>query len=749
MDYQNKEQYAKYIGRILDSRYKLVKVIGEGSSAVVFKADDLRTGRPVAVKVLKPEHAKDVKAVKRFENECKVISMLSHDSIVRVVDVSIGNHSKYIVMEYIDGITLRQYMDGMGALRFEEIMDFCEQILSALEHAHSKGIIHRDIKPQNIMLLPKGEVKITDFGIAQVNDDALNLMADRAAGTAYYISPEQAAGGDVDARSDIYSLGVMMYEMATGHLPFDGADVMTIAKKQITEKPTPPSDINPEIPNGLEAMILMAMEKMPDARFKDASEMLKYLYKIKSRPNAVPRISEKRKKQQKKPVTEKVAPSHSSTPVIWGVACALLFLAIIAGYHIFSNLLFADKTRLVSKEVPDFVGTIYSENGMVYEEEYFEINADSIIFEYDENTEPYTIIEQNPKGGSYQRVVADTKKCEIILTVSLGAKTITIPDYSLIDSREAELLLRQQGFKVVIEEEYNPMVAAGLVINTVPSVGEKAVEGSEIILKVSTGFVLENTTVPNFVGLTEVEVQKLIEEKGMKVGKVTYTRSGEKVGLVLVQSINADAIFTYSNITIDFIVSGGTGYDTNYVPDVEGLTRGAAQAMLWRFGLSAGKITIERSNNEENTVIKQSYGPNSTIPGDLKIIDLTLSGGSSYTPSWIVVKIPNLLGKTEDGAREALTNQRAALGNVTYKFSNTVPAGQVIEQSIPADTLRSGYPYEVYVDIVISRGPGEEEETTPSETVPSGGSGDSSTTAPESAENSEPAAHEPETTATP
>ncbi len=726
MNLKNSEKYDKYIGKILDTRYKLVKYIGEGSSAVVFKADDLRTGRPVAVKVLKPEHAKDVKSVKRFENECRVISMLSDDNIVRMVEVSIGTYSKYIVMEYINGITMRNYMDKQGALSFEEIMHYCEQILYGLEHAHSKGIIHRDIKPQNIMLLPKGKIKITDFGIAQVNDEAGANLNDIPAGTAYYISPEQAAGGEVDARSDIYSLGVMMYEMATGKLPFDGPDAMAVAKKQITDKPIPPREINPKIPRGLEAMILMAMEKMPEARFKDAGEMLKYLGKINSRRDAVPRISEKRKKQQKIEKREKVRPSNSSTPIIWGVASALLCLAIIAGYYIFTNLLFADKTKMVSREVPDFVGTLYSENGMIYDEEYFTINKDKIIFQYDENTPANTIIEQNPAAGTFEKVIADTKKCEIVLTVSLGAKTYTIKDYSLMDVREAELDLKRMNFTVKIEQEYNPMVAAGLIINTVPGVGEKAVEGTEILLKVSTGFNKESVTVPNFVDMNEVEAQRIIEEKGMRVGKVTYTRSSVAVGTILIQSIEAESNFDYSNIVIDFTVSGGRNYDTNYIPDVSGMTRNAAITTLFRFGLVPKKITEVKSEIERNNVVSQSPASQSSFSPEITEVDLVLSGGPNYVPSMIVVVIPDVKGKTLNEARQILTGRKASLGNVTYEYNATIPEGQIISQGIEPNSNKSGYPYEVYVDVVISKGPapyvpdtGTSESTTAPEEVTS------------------------------
>jgi serine/threonine-protein kinase len=722
------EKYDKYIGRVLDSRYELVKCIGEGSSAVVFKADDLRTGRPVAVKVLKPEQAKDVKAVKSFENECKVISMLDHPSVVKVVEVSIGVYSRYIVMEYIDGITLRNYMDVEAQngrrrpLSFEEIMEFCEQILSALEHAHSKGIIHRDIKPQNIMLLPKGFVKITDFGIAQVNDDAISLLSDRAAGTAYYISPEQAACGDVDARSDIYSLGVMMYEMATGRLPFEGKDPMSVAKKQITEAPIPPSELNPDIPKGLEAMILMAMEKMPDARFKDASEMLKYLYKIKSRPNAIPRISEKRKRAQNKAPLEKVKPSGSTTPVIWGVACALLFLAIIAGYYILSNLFFADKSNLVSKEVPDFVGMIYTEDGLEFDNRFFVLDTDSIIFEYNEDAPANTIIEQSPRGGSFEKVIANSKKCVITLTVSLGPKMNTMEDFSLVDYRTAEIRLRQLGFRVKLVYEYNRIIGTGLVISTVPAVGEQIIEGSEVTLIVSSGYQAGDLSVPNFVGLTEVEAQKLLTEKGIKVGSVRYTRSGSPVGVVISQSLEEGNDYGYRNVTVDLIISGGLSYDTNYIPDVRGLSRTAAQKLLWNFGISVGSINLEKSSKDENTVISQTYSGWS-VPSNLRIIDLTVSGGPDYTPSWIVVRIPSLVGKTLDEARKLLTDNKAAVGEITYVYSDTIPEGQVIAQEDEPGSLRSGYPYNIFVNITVCGGPTPEtteppvtEPTEPAET---------------------------------
>jgi len=635
----------------------------------------------------------------------------------------VSNLPKYIVMEYIDGITLRRYMDNKKALSFEDIMFFGEQILSALEHAHSKGIIHRDIKPQNIMLIKHGQVKITDFGIAQVNDETMNLSSDNAAGTAYYISPEQAAGGEVDARSDIYSLGVVMYEMATGRVPFDGDDPFEIAKKQITAAPVPPSEINPNIPKGLEAMILMAMEKMPDARFKDAGEMLKYLYKIQTRPNAVPRISEKRKKSRKRSDVDKAKPTRSMTPVVWGVACAMLFLAIVAGYYVFTSLFLSDKEILVSKEVPDFVGSIYTEGKMEYDQKYFSIDTDGIVFKYDPSTEPYTVIEQHPKGGSLQKVIANSQKCEITLTVSLGAKYNVMADYSLTDSRTAALSLRRDGYKVTVEEEYNPMVPVGHVISTVPGVGESVVEGAEIILKVSTGYQYENMLIPNFSGLTEVEAMKLVKEKGMQVGKIIYTRSGDAVGTVLTQSIEPDSSYDYKNVKLDFVVSGGIDYPTKYIPSVVGLDRAAAQALLWRFGITVERITVTKSNEAQNTVVSQVPSADGAVSPDCTTIRLTVSGGPEYKPSWIVVKVPDVTGQTLENALVLLTNSYCAVGEIVYVQSD-LPAGTVISQGREAGSLCSGYPYEVFVDIVVSNGDVPPETTVPEDTSSSDEVGD-------------------------
>ena len=254
------DQYTNYIGLTLDGRYTIKRLVGEGGMAMVFEADDLLRKMVVAVKILKEEFASDEVSVQRFINESKAVLMLSHANIVKIFDISVKGDNKYIVMEYIDGITLKTYMQRKGALSANEAISYTVQILRALEHAHIGGIIHRDIKPQNIMLLKNGHIKVTDFGIAKLPDAKTLTATDKAIGTVYYISPEQAAGEKgIDRRTDLYSVGVMMYEMLTGKLPFDGENPFSIALKQINEEPKAPREIVPSIPRGLEQIILFAM----------------------------------------------------------------------------------------------------------------------------------------------------------------------------------------------------------------------------------------------------------------------------------------------------------------------------------------------------------------------------------------------------------------------------------------------------------------------------------------------------------
>ncbi len=277
----------KYIGAVFDGRYKIERVVGIGGMAFVYEATDLTHNRKVAIKLLKDKFSDDTRAVKRFINESKSLELLNHPNIVKIYDISVNTPHKYIVMEYINGITLRKYMNYKLPLEWREAVEFTEQILLALDHAHTKGVIHRDIKPQNIMIMQGGKIRVTDFGIAKIPKSESLTLVDKAIGTVYYISPEQASSRKIDARSDIYSLGVMLYEMVTGKLPFTADTPIAVIFKHINDGATAPAKLNPAIPRGLEQIIVCAMEKNPQNRYQSAAQMLRHLRRLKLDPNTV------------------------------------------------------------------------------------------------------------------------------------------------------------------------------------------------------------------------------------------------------------------------------------------------------------------------------------------------------------------------------------------------------------------------------------------------------------------------------
>ena len=280
------DAFDKYIGRVFDKRYKIEKVIGVGGMAIVFKAEDILMNRTVAIKMLKNDVAGDTEALRRFINESKAVAMLSHENIVNIYDVSVKGNTKYIVMEYIEGITLKAFLKHKGgSLSWRETLNISEQILRALEHAHSKGVIHRDIKPQNIMLLKNGLIKVADFGIAKLPDTDSFTVTDQAIGTVNYISPEQAMNKEpIDERSDLYSVGVLMYELSCGELPFTGDTPVAVAYKHVNETPRSPREIKPEMPQGLEQIIMRAMEKSPEMRYQSAKQMLTHISALRKNP---------------------------------------------------------------------------------------------------------------------------------------------------------------------------------------------------------------------------------------------------------------------------------------------------------------------------------------------------------------------------------------------------------------------------------------------------------------------------------
>ena len=547
------DAYQNYIGLTLDGRYRLKRLVGVGGMAMVFEADDLLRKSTVAVKILKEEFASDEVSVQRFINESKAVLMLSHPNIVKIFDVSVKGEHKYIVMEYIDGITLKAYMQRKGALSVKETVAYSIQILRALEHAHLGGIVHRDIKPQNIMLLKNGQIKVTDFGIAKLPDAKTLTATDKAIGTVYYISPEQAAGEKgIDRRTDLYSVGVLMYEMITGKLPFDGENPVSIALKQINEEPKPASELNPSIPKGLEQIIQFAMEKDKDKRFQTATQMIDLLQKVRENPGVVFRQKNPPKKDEKKP-----GKKSTMLPIIMGVASAFLLVALISAFTVINDIFFGDTAdSAITIEVEDFVGKPYDDamKQMLDASSY----RVKVQYEYSEDAESGVVIRQSPRAGESRKGIKGQKFADLTLYVSRGEEELFMDNYAYYDKRQAQIDLRSKGFTVTVTEDYSDVVPDGCVISTSPAAGEPVAAGSTVVLLVSKGEKIETTVVPNFVGSTSVDAYQMLVASDLRLGTINY-RYDEYAdyGIIVEQSLTVGTNVPKGVAKINFVISKG------------------------------------------------------------------------------------------------------------------------------------------------------------------------------------------------
>ena len=573
------------IGKRLDGRYSIEGLVGVGGMANVYRGTDLKTGNRIAVKVLKEEFLDNEELVRRFKNESKAISILSHPNIVKVYDVSVTDKLQYIVMEYVDGITLKEYLKQRGgALTWKEVVHFATQVLSALQHAHSKGIIHRDVKPQNIMLLADGSIKMMDFGIARFSRAQSQTVSDKAIGSVHYISPEQAKGERTDARTDIYSVGVMLYEMLSGRLPFDGDGAVSIAIMQISEKPKPLAEIAPNTPAGLRQITEKAMEKDPDKRYQSAQEMLDAIEEFKRNPSIrfeyeyrnaednperninrvvnsakpgakaanirtgdarrVGTANPGRSKSGKK--KKKASKGFSLFPIFFGMAVAFVIGAAILIYLIFtnsSNLLFSNRADV---QIISFVG--------MTKDEFLATDYNSLLraeFPEEYSSEPAgTIIRQTPKAG---RTVKEKQR--IVLTVSLGTQYVTIPETKNMVAEDAEQTLKDMGLRVTKKPMSDNTVANGAVVYSQPSSGETVEGGTTVILYVSRSEVAKESQVPSLTGKTIEEARN--EVKGLNLSIRTVDQPSEQTeGTVLSQSPDAGTMVRKSSV-ITLVVSTG------------------------------------------------------------------------------------------------------------------------------------------------------------------------------------------------
>ncbi len=565
----------KYVGKRLDGRYEIQEIIGVGGMAVVYKAHDNVENRTVAIKILKDEFITNEEFIRRFKNESKAIAVLSHQNIVKVYDVSFGDLIQYIVMEYIDGITLKEFISQQGSLRWKDAVYFTVQILKALQHAHDKGIVHRDVKPQNIMVLSDGTIKVADFGIARFARNEQRTITDKAIGSVHYISPEQARGEKTDEKADIYSVGVILYEMLTGKLPFDAESAVSVAIMQLQRDPKLPTEVNPAIPLGLEQITMHAMQKTQERRYQSASEFLCDLEQFKKDPEStfdysyfvdnsptkfMDTIMSSTPASAVTPepveeVEEEVKEKNNMIPILAGIASALV-VAIIALGIIFIPKLFKDTGDIIV--CPDFVGMTLDEAQTEHKE-----FLDNVIvnWEYISDKE----YDKNVICG--QSEVKDKKlkkNAKITLYISKGVNLVTIPN----------VYGETETFAIsALEEKFNPTVKyivvddeeeAGLVISTDPKCGTKQLEGTEIIIFVGEIKGAKKVNVPKVVSLKQEDAVNELKKAGFTVkieerdldSKEKFT----KKGYVVAQTPGADEKINEGSEIIIYVSSGKVNY---------------------------------------------------------------------------------------------------------------------------------------------------------------------------------------------
>ena len=551
----------KYVGKRLDGRYEIKEVIGVGGMAYVYKAYDSIDDRTVAVKILRDEYLANEEFTRRFKNESKAIAILSHPNIVKVYDVSFGERLQYIVMEYIDGITLKEYIEQQQDIKWKEAVHFTVQILRALQHAHDKGIVHRDIKPQNIMLLPDGTSKVPAFGIARFSRNEIRAprAPAKAIGSVHYISPEQARGDITDEKADIYSTGVMLYEMLTGRLPFEADSAVSVAIMQLQSEPKLPREINPSIPEGLEEITIKAMQKDPAKRYQSAAEMLydidefkrnpsihfEYKYFVDETPTRFVEAITKVKgetaleetPEEADELAEEGAEEEKKGPPVLPILAAIAGAFVVVGL-IFVAIIFIFGLVDPGKEnieVENFVGKTLEE--VTNNEEYAKLyKFNPPEQEYSNEYDKGVICKQNPKPGTSKKI-----KVEITLTVSMGKRPVQIPEVQ--ENAHKDVVVSRipaAGFVPQLTQMTSDTVAKDRVVKTVPAFPDQAEEGSVVVIYVSTGEEEpEPISVPNVINLGLEDAKTQLRNAGFIVNDpaVKYVNDKSPKGTVLQQSL--------------------------------------------------------------------------------------------------------------------------------------------------------------------------------------------------------------------
>ncbi len=724
----------KYIGRLLDNRYEILEVIGTGGMAVVYKARCHRLNRLVAIKILKDDYLEDEEFRRRFHSESQAVAMLGHPNIVSIYDVSSSITADYIVMELIDGITLKQYMEKKGVLNWKETLHFAIQIAKALEHAHSKGIVHRDIKPHNVMVLKNGSVKVTDFGIARMMSKG-NTLTKEALGSVHYISPEQAKGGRVDNRSDIYSLGVVMYEMMSGRPPYDGESPVAVAIQHINGGAVMPSTLNPNIPGGLEQIIMKAMAHEPGARYSTAGLMLADMDEFRKNPAVLfdyntpptddvtklqkppltlnpeePETKAERVERKKTDVSElpqrrraneaargdrrnpgqrnkKHTDSRSNAGTIAIIACsAVMVIAIV----IFLFVLFSDgtgsNTQLV--EVPSLVGQQFDklpsyENIVIEKKE-----------EYDDTYPAGQIIEQRPDAGVK---IQAGQSVWVVVSKGEAPKVIQMPSVINWELSQAERALNNLSLnlQIKVEEEFNDKVAKGSVIRTEPMAQMELSADQKITLYVSLGAEIKTSNMPDVVGDKRDSAVNVLKSQELDLDvqiEEIYDSVVIEGDVIRTEPVAHEELKTGQKVTL--FVSKGP--QLVQIKRLAGLSVDAAVSILKDDGFSNYEIDPVESDEPKDTIIELKSNGKVLQPGDKvdvndKII-LCVSKGPKGTIQVKKDVVINLRGSTAAGECLVVITRD---GTEVYRGTVAQGVGQITLK----DQIGSGT---VYYEVIIA-----------------------------------------------
>ena len=732
-----------YTGKRLDGRYEIQEIIGVGGMAVVYKAYDNIDDRTVAVKILKEEYLANEEFRRRFKNESKAIAVLSHPNIVKVYDVSYGDRLQYIVMEYVEGITLKEYIQQQGRLAIKEAVHFSMQILRALQHAHDKGIVHRDIKPQNIMLLSNGNIKVADFGIARFSSSETRTMTDGAIGSVHYISPEQARGDMTDDKTDIYAVGVVMYEMLTGQVPFQADNSVSVALMQVKDEPRSPRELNSTIPVGLEQITMHAMRKNAADRYQSAAAMLLDIEEFKRNPSIKFAYNYFIDSDPTKHIAKPTAGEVAAVPPVSGPAPTVprvntvpaplppepdyeddyddddssaknrKLVAIIAGaiaglvvvLGIFVGILMLTDVININSIIPGVnIGTKVTVESFISKNYELEIKdneeyADEYFFtvEYTANStyEDGVVCRQNPVAG--QKVGTNAEgKVEVTLYVVKTIKNVPVPDVTGLDYDVAKDTLEQAGFVVDMLPQLSTLVEFGKVIRTNPEANTEITEGSKITIYYASDE--ELVEVPDITPWDVDTARDILASMNLALDESFEVVDSEEPENDIVEQEPAAGQKVIPGTKVKVKVSSGK----------VAATSAEVVITLPDSGYSSGSIAVYVNNDYYTSKSVLLNGGTTSIDiegsGENNIVNILLDGSPFYScainfttnPATITdvnyvqnetqvdeIPVPDVVGKTEADARAALS----AFTNVTVTYetvTNPADVGVVLSQSEPA-----------------------------------------------------------------